>query len=1100
MTADEREATRRGASMPVAEDLLTAGFVDPAEIGRGGFGVVYRCSQPTLDRTVAVKVLTAELDAGNQARFLREQHAMGRLTGHPHIVTVLEAGVTSSGRRYLVMPYYSMDSLDAWIRKHGPVPLENMLSIGTKIAGALARAHEAGIVHRDVKPANILIDEYGEPALTDFGIARMTGEFRTATGTLTGSPAFTAPEVLEGETPTQAADVYGLGATLFCALTGHAAFERRIGENVVTQFLRITTQPVPSLNKDDFPEEVSALVARAMSRHADERPSATELGEAIGRIRQHDRAAAGSMAFSGAHPGERPAPSPQANGVRTPRVAFGQGSEGNLPLELTTFIDRRTETTEIKNLLSSARLVTLTGIGGVGKTRLAMRAAEQARRAFADGVWLVELADLADADLLVDMLAATMGVREEALRPLLDVVLELLSSRELLLLLDNCEHLVEATAELSAILLRACPDLRILATSREQLNVAGESVLQVPPLTSPDPEAELVLAEMPRFDGVALFAERASAVIPGFEIDEDNKSDVARICARLDGLPLAIELAAARMRTMSAEQIVRRLADRYSLLTRGVRTAPTRQQTLRWCVDWSYSLCSPDEQRLWARLSVFANSFTLEAVEQVCFGDSVAGQETGQAPIDMLSSLMDKSIVIRDESDYGVRFRMLETVADYGREKLRESGEEERLRRRHRTWYARLAVVASADWISARQSEWKAKLERELPNLRAALESFLAEDDPESAEAGLRTISALAEFWTFRGLHSEGRAWADRALLNPGARSAVSRIEGLGISSHFAATQGDFAGAADRLELARHYPERDLPPAVRARIEHTVGLIAITGGDPVGAEGPLRRAADLLRSERNSALRMSASTLLGWAFELRGDTDAAERCYREVLAVTEACGESYYRSGALRGMGVIARERGEDERALRLFERALRLNRLLYSPHLTALNLDAMACALGSAGELERAAVLMGSAQGLWPGGRTLLTNLSRFHGECTGTVRAALGERRFEAALRQGRVLGADAALGYALQEHPTPTTPSAASSAGLTKRERQVAGLVAQGLSNRQIAAKLVISQRTAQGHVENILTKLGFNSRTQIAAWIAAADRQKTASGRS
>jgi len=1097
MTADEPEATRRGASMPLVADLLAVGFADPVEIGRGGFGVVYRCSQPTLDRTVAVEILTAQLDADNRDRFLREQRAMGRLTGHPHIVTVLEAGMTPSGCQYLVMPYYSMDSLDAWIRERGPVPVENMLSIGMKIAGALKRAHEVGVVHRDVEPANILIDEYGEPALTDFGIARVAGGFRTATGMLTGSPAFTAPEVLEGESPTPAADVYGLGATMFCALTGHAAFERRSGENVVTQFLRITTQPVPSLSEEDVPEEVSALVARTMSRNAGDRPSAKELGEVIGRIRRRDRAATGPMGLRTARPVRHPASTPEANGVRSRRVVFEQGSEGNLPLELTTFIDRRTETTEIKNMLSSARLVTLTGIGGVGKTRLALRAAGQARRAFADGVWLIELADLADAALLVDMLAATMGVRDEALRPLLDVVLELLSAREVLLLLDNCEHLVDAAAELSETLLRACPDLRILATSREQLNVAGESVVHVPPLKSPDPDAELVLAEMPRFDGVALFAERAAAAIPGFEIDEDNKSDVVRICARLDGLPLAIELAAARMRTMSAAQIVQRLADRYSLLTRGVRTAPTRQQTLRWCIDWSYSLCSPDEQRLWARLSIFAGSFALDAVEQVCFGDT-AGTDARQAPIDALSSLMDKSIVIRDESDYGVRFRMLETVADYGREKLRESGEEEQLQRRHRAWCARLASVASADWISARQSEWNAELERELPNLRAALESFLSEDTPESAEAGLRTISALAEFWTFRGLHGEGRSWVDRALLHPGARSAPCRVEGLCISSHFAATQGDFDGAADRLELARTYPEHDLSPALRARIEHTEGLLAITRGEPAAGEGPMRRAVDLLRPDRTSALRISALTLLGWAFELRSDTDAAERCYREVLAVTEECGESYYRSAAFRGMGVIARERGEHERVLPLFERALRLNRLMYSPHLTALNLDAMACALGSAGEMERAAVLMGSAQGLWPTGRSLLSNLSRFHEECAGAIRAALGERRSEAAFRQGRALGVDAAFGYALQEQPTPATSGAEPSANLTKRERQVAELVAQGLSNRQIAAKLVIAQRTAQGHVENILTKLGFTSRTQIAAWIVGTGRRENATG--
>ncbi len=1080
--------------MPLAADLHAAGFADAVEVGRGGFGVVYRCAQPALNRTVAVEVLSAEFDAANRARFLREQRAMGRLTGHPHIVTVLETGTTANGRQYLVMPSYPLDSLDAQIRERGPLPVGDVITIGAKIADALEAAHSVDVVHCDVNPANILLAENGEPALADFGIARMGGEFRTSIGTVTGSPALTAPEVLEGSAPTPAADVYGLGATMFSALTGHAAFERRSGENVVTQFLRITTHPVPSLTEQGIPDEVAALVSAAMSRNPNDRPTARELRTALVAIEQHDRYPIGGPASPGESTDrERPAAKPEISGVRSPRVAFGQGSEGNLPLELTSFIDRRTETSEIKNLLSSARLLTLTGIGGVGKTRLALRAAGQTRRAFADGVWLVELADLADETLVLEVLAATMGVRDDALKPLLDVVLELLAEREVLLVLDNCEHVIDVVAEVSETVLRECPDVRILATSREPLNVAGESVVQVLPLRSPDPDTEPTLAEMPRFDGVLLFAERAAAAIPGFEIAEDNKSDIARICARLDGLPLAIELAAARMRTMSAAQIVQRLTDRYALLTRGSRTAPTRQQTLRWCIDWSHSLCSPKEQQLWARLSVFAGSFALEAVEQVCFDESVAG--AGESPIDTLSSLIDKSIVIREESAYGVRFRMLETVAEYGRAQLSESGEEGALRRRHRRWYERLSALAAADWISDRQAEWSARLERELPNLRAALDSLLSEDTPESAESAVAIIAALSEFWTFRGLHGEGRAWADRALVHPGMRSVPCRVQGLCLSAHFTAAQGDFDGATDRLKLVRTYPERDMTSAVLARIAHTEGLLAITRGDPVGTEAPMRRAAELLRSEPASALRVSALTLLGWSYELRGDPGMADRCYQEVLVITDGCGESYYRSAALRGMGVVAQQRGALDQARRLFENALRLNRLMFSPHLAALNIDALACALPET-EAERSAVLMGAAKGLWPTGHSLLLNMSRFHARCDRAVRAALGERRYHAATRQGQALGADAALTYALRDRDSSSSSRTEPAVTLTKRERQVAELVAQGLSNRQIAAKLVISQRTAQGHVENILTKLGFNSRTQIAAWIVGPGRQEGA----
>ena len=272
MAAGDPFKTQRDDPTDTAE-LSAAGFEDAHEIGHGGFGVVYRCRQPSLDRTVAVKILTADLDEENRARFFREQRAMGRLTGHPNIVTALHVGVTDSGRPYLVMPYHPKDCLDARIRRHGPLPLEDALRVGVKMAAAVETAHRLGILHRDVKPANILLTDYGEPALTDFGIAHVTGGFQTATGTVTGSPAFTAPEVLSGDPPSPASDIYSLGATLFSVVTGHAAFERRSGEHMVAQFLRITTQPVPDLREQGIPDDVSGVIERAMSANPQERPA-----------------------------------------------------------------------------------------------------------------------------------------------------------------------------------------------------------------------------------------------------------------------------------------------------------------------------------------------------------------------------------------------------------------------------------------------------------------------------------------------------------------------------------------------------------------------------------------------------------------------------------------------------------------------------------------------------------------------------------------------------------------------------------------------------------------------------------------------------------
>ncbi|MEU1956112.1 protein kinase domain-containing protein [Nocardia rhamnosiphila] len=1079
MSEDDPFRTVRDVSQPVTQELSAAGFEDAEEIGRGGFGVVYLCTQAELDRMVAVKILTTELDTENRARFFREQQAMGRLTGHPNIVTVLQAGTTASGRPYLAMPYHPLGSLDARIRQQGPLPAETVLWIGVKIAGALESAHRLGIVHRDVKPGNILLTDYGEPALTDFGIAHIAGGFQTSAGTLTGSPAFIAPEVLEGSAPTTAGDVYGLGATLFSALTGHAAFERRSGENVVTQFLRITTQPVPDLREHGIADDVSEIVAAAMKRDPDERPSTVALGEAIRQVQRRHGFAVEDMALHTGPAGERQGLKPTSAGWR-PRSATTPRGAGILPLDLTSFVGRRREVAAVKNLLSSTRLVTLTGIGGVGKTRLALRAAAGARQEFADGVWLVELADVSDPSLLVDVVAAALGLRDDPPRPLPDVVIEFLSVRESLLVLDNCEQLAAALASLAETWLRACPNLRILTTSREPLDIAGEAVLRVSPLTVPDPNGELSLLILPRYDAVTLFADRASAVVPGFELTEDNMATIARISARLDGLPLAIELAAARMRTMSPQEILHRLNDRFALLTRASRTAPTRQQTLRWCVDWSYQLCSPNEQRLWARLSVFAGGFELDAAEQICRADS-------DSPLDALSSLVDKSILIRDEMDGVVRFRMLDTVREYSREKLQESGEDQLMRRRHCDWHLRLVSDAEGGWISDRQPYWIARLERELPNLREALEYSLADDTEQAAEAGLQTAAALFMFWSFRGLCGEGRRWTYRLTKRSGRQSTADRIKALALGGVMAAMQGDLPAADALVEEGRVLAEQTPASMTQALIAYADGALALYHGQLGLASSSLECAVEALSSNRRGYLYVAASILLGWTHELAGDQKRAIEYYRQVLSITEAAGESFIRSTALWSMGLAFWQQGERSRAMEEFENALRVNRLVRSPVIASVSLEALAWTV----DAERAAVLMGAARELDQSVgnmASLVPMMPPHHDECVRLTRSALGARRFDASFRHGRAMGVDEAVAYALGDQLPHTTSTSSPHAVLTQRELQVAGLVAQGLTNKQVAAKLVISRRTADGHVEHILSKLGFTSRAQIAAWIA------------
>ncbi|MFE3280296.1 protein kinase [Nocardia sp. NPDC059239] len=1086
MVDSDSSNTQRDLGVDVVTELSAAGLEDAEEVGRGGFGVVYRCTQRRLDRTVAVKVLTCELEE-NRERFFREQRAMGRLTGHPNIIGVLEVGETETGRPYLVMPYHPQGSLDARIRRDGTLSVEDVLRLGVKMAGALETAHRAEVLHRDVKPANILLTDYSEPALTDFGIAHLAGGFQTATGAVTGSPAFTAPEVLGGDPPSHASDVYGLGATLFCALTGHAAFERRSGEQVVAQFLRITTQPVPDLRERGIPDDVCAVIEAAMCRDAPDRPTAAVLGEQLQRIQQAHGYGVDQMALRDEPGGDRasPATAVPARGTIVPsRSGVGlRGSTGNLPRELTSFVDRRSQVSEAKNLLSGSFLVTLTGIGGVGKSRLALRVAHKLGRNFADGVWLVELGELRDSSLLVDVVAAAFGVRPQVGRPMVDALVEFLSAREALLVLDNCEQVIDAVAQLVELLLRSCPRLRILATSREAIGIGGESVLPVPPLRFPDPGTGPSLRQTAGYDAVMLFAERAAAAVQGFQLAEDNRVSVAGICARLDGLPLAIELAAARLRTMSAEQILVRLTDRFTMLTHGRRGAPTRQQTLGWCIGWSYDLCTPTEQRLWGRLSVFAGSFELDAAEDVCSGD------LGEPEfLDALAALVDKSILIREESGAVVRFRLLETVQEYGRQKIKEADEYTVLCRRHRDWYERLALNAEADWVGPRQLEWIARLERELPNLRKALEFSRSEADA----AGLRTAAALYSFWVLSGLTSEGRRWCDRMLASACDAAVADRAKALFTSGVFAIDPGDLPAATGRVAELRALAEQTHDQTIAAQLAFADGYAALSSGDLARAGAQFNDAVEGFSARGDVLFQLGSLNVLGWIYALHGNMAHSVACCEKLLTIADSHGELVFRARALRTMGLAVWQMGDRERAVQILEEALRLTRRVVDPLIIAIVLEILAWIAAEKHDAPRAAVLLGAAHGLLhaAGGSGIARSpqMLAYRDECERRSRDVLGRRGFDSAYQEGAVMNFEAAVDFALGEHHRAVAPADRGAANLTKRERQVADLVAEGLTNKAIAARLVISQRTAQGHVEHILTKLGFTSRTQIAAWAA------------
>ncbi|MDH6293533.1 ATP-binding protein, partial [Rhodococcus opacus] len=919
------------------------------------------------------------------------------------------------------------------------------------------------------------------------GIAHITGGFETATGAVTGSPAYTAPEVLAGDPPSPAADVYGLGAALFSALTGHAAFERRSGEQVVAQFLRITTQPVPNLRERGIPDDVTAAITRAMSRTPDARPAtAAAFGEELRRLELAHGFPVDEMALH-AVPGTASDHTRAVTSRPGPSGPFPRGTAGNLPLELTSFVGRRHELTETRNLLAGSRLVTLTGIGGVGKTRLAQRVAANVQREYATGVWVIELAELRDDSLLVDAVAGTLGLRDHSTRPLRDVLVEYLLSLEILLVLDNCEHVVDAAAELAETLLQSCPRLRILATSREPLGIGGEAVLRVPPLSVPDTERRPSLRGLPKYDAVTLFAERGAAAVPGFALTKENAAAVAGICHRLDGLPLPIELAAARLRAMSPEQILQRLTDRYTLLTRGNRGAPTRQQTLRLCIDWSFELCTAREQLAWGRLAVFAGSVELDAAEWVCGADLDPGEL-----LDSLTSLVEKSILIREEQGPVVRFRMLETLREYGYEKLEQTGEAASLRRRHRDWYEALALDAEAEWISAHQLDWIDRLKREQPNLREALE-FCGEDDPGT---GLRTAAALFLFWSSQGLYSEGRRWLDHLLTRHSGTPTLERIRALYCASVIANVQGDLQAGTALVEEARTLSAQTSDSMAHAFVAFADGMLSLYSGDPAHACSYLEIALTEFGERGDRTLEIGALYSLGVAYGLAGMSQQAAECHERVLAITELYGEKMYRSSSLWALGIVLWRQGDADRAVRFLEQSLELSRQIHSPRIAASIIEALAWIACDLHDPPRAAVLLGAAEALARAvgsSAVIHSTLFAYQQECDQKTRQALGDKAFADAYRRGEHLGFDAAIAYALDKHPPnahrldndPTTQ-------LTKREHEVASLIAEGMTNRAIADRLVISLRTAQGHVEHILTKLGFTSRAQVAAWVVEKSR--------
>jgi len=644
--------------------------------------------------------------------------------------------------------------------------------------------------------------------------------------------------------------------------------------------------------------------------------------------------------------------------VEPPSPKFTDAPTNNLPIQLTSFIGREGEIQEIKGLLASTRLLTLTGSGGSGKTRLALQTASDLVEEFPDGVWVVELAALSDPSLVSQEVASVLGVREESdplpmspsttgappsgapgIDPLLTRLITYLQSKDMLIIIDNCEHLIEACATLCQNLLQNCPNLKILATSREALGILGETPWNVSPLSIPDSTVlpSLGTSDLSKYEATRLISERAQTILPTFEMTDRNASTVARICHRLDGIPLAIELAAARMKTLSAEEITARLDDRFRLLTGGSRTALPRQQTLRAAIDWSYNLLIQPERVLLGRLSVFMGGWTLAAAESVCAGESYLGaniQISSEQILDILTGLVDKSLVIAEEDEGKTRYHLLETVRQYGRDKLLESGESVSLRDDHLNWFLGLAEEAEDELHGHDQVEWLDRLETEHDNIRAALEwSLLTPENGDSrddnGEAGVGLAAALSWFWLVRGYWSEGREWLEKAT-----------SEGMGVSAAARARALNGAGLLASYQLA--YYRLDF---LQSDYEPVVGL----------GEKSLSLAREV------GEVKIIASSLRILAIGTFGQQDyaRAKALIDESLTLSREIGDKWGTNESLRTLGFVMRLERNSDRGKELFEQSLALSREMGDKWSIAMVLIVLGLGAFEAGDHDRGVVML---------------------------------------------------------------------------------------------------------------------------------------------